>query len=139
MPQWSPSVYECTPVWGIRLLLLVPPPPENIPTSRPLHVFPSSPKSVWPPDGRIPPGYPRFTPSPPNFYCCKAALIVPLPFTSPHGHAPLILYFSTPTISSPTVSALYSSSGTLPSNCYFCTHSFSQGRGRPPMEIGDRD
>ena len=39
MPQWSPDVSECIPVWGIIPLLLAPPPPRYIPTSRPTHVL----------------------------------------------------------------------------------------------------
>ena len=75
--RWSPAVSECTPVWGVRLLLLVPPPPGDITTPRPPHVSSSSPWSIWPPYDGTPPGPSTLPLSPPNFNCCTAALSIP--------------------------------------------------------------
>ena len=77
VPRWSPAVSECTPVWGVSLMLLVPPPSGDITTPRPPHVSLSSPWSVWPPNDGTPPGPSTLPPSPPNFHCRTSALSIP--------------------------------------------------------------
>ena len=106
VPRCSPAVSECTPARGIRPLLLASPPPGDIDTSCPQHIYPSSPKSACPAGGETPPGYSTSPPSPPNFLFRTVELYVSLPCTTYPGTTLLLTSSSTPLKSTPIVSAL---------------------------------
>ena len=104
VPLWLPDVSKCTHVWVVVPCLLMPPPPGDILTPRLPHVSPSSPWSIWLPDGETSPGPSMYPLSPTNSRCRTAELTVPLPYTSYHSPKPLLPYLSTPPKSPPTIS-----------------------------------
>ena len=132
-----PAVSECTNVWGVSLMLLLPPPPGDIPTSGLPHILLSSPWSVWATDGETPLGPSTSPISPPNFHWHTISRTVPLPYTASHGPAPFLPYFSTPSKLSPTIYALSSGSETPLVNRYWYNIFSSQSRGSYTTVVGD--
>ena len=117
---WPPVTSLCTLLCGLFPRLPVPPTPGGINNLRLPHVFPSSPWYAWSTGGVTPPGISASPPSPTNYNFCTGAPTEPPPYTSSHGTAPLLPYFPTPSRYSPTTSALYSGSYTLPANhCFY--------------------
>ena len=129
LPLWLPAVSYCTILLGVVLRLLVPPPPGDIPTPRPPHVSLSSPWSTWPPGVGTPPVPLSYPLSPPKSHFHAVALTEPPSNTSSHGPATLILYFPTPSWSTPTASALSSGSDTQTENIFCYRRSSAQGKG----------
>ena len=111
----------------------MPPPPGDITTPCPPHVFLSSPWSTWTPGGGTSPGPLAFPPSPLNSHCRTVVLNDQPPYTSFHGHELLILYLPTPLQSPPTTFALSFVYDT-PSASLCCYRQFSaQNKGRLSM------